>query len=136
MVINQPLTPLTTQMKTTKRKMSMQSDFKTASEEIITEAVTTTIEVTEVEQITSTQVLIEEASKPPNIGAILTEEETLTEEIEEAILKHSNKQQQITLKISKGKNKKKCANTAKSQATQLRTAGLYKPKTGPEELVK
>ena len=70
------------------------------------------------------------------LGAILTEEEIQTEGIEEAILKHSNNQQQLTLKINKGKNKKKHANIAKSQATQLKTAGLYRPKTGPEELVK
>ena len=128
MVILQLLTPLTTQMKTTKKKMSMQSDFKTVSEETITEAVTTTIEVTEVEQFISTLMLTEEVSKPPNIGAIQTEEETPTEEIEEAILKRSNKQQQ--LKISKDRNKRNCANTAKSQDTQLKTAGLFKPKTG------
>ena len=136
MVIPQPSMLLTTQTKTTKKKMSMQSDFKTISEETITEAEITTIEVTEVEQIISTQMLTEEASKPPNIGAIQTEEETPTEEIEKAILKRSNKQQQVILKISKGRNKRNCANTAKSQDTQLKTAELFKPKTGPEELVK
>ena len=104
MVIPQPSMLLTTQMKTTKKKMSMQSDFKTISEATITEAVITTIEVTEVEQIISTQMLTEGANKPPNIGAIQTEEETPTEEIEEAVLKLSNKQQQ--LKISKDRNKK------------------------------
>ena len=75
------------QMKTKKKKMSMQSDFKTTSEETATEAVTTTIEVTEGEQIISTQVLIEEASKPPNTGATPTGAETQIGEIEEAALK-------------------------------------------------
>ena len=42
------LTPLTTQTKTKKKKMSMQSDPKTTTEEITTDAATITIEETEV----------------------------------------------------------------------------------------
>ena len=65
----------------------MQSDFKATSEETATEAVTTTIEATEVEQITSIQTLIEEASKHHNTGAIPTGVETQIEGTEEATLK-------------------------------------------------
>ena len=65
----------------------MQSGIKTTSEETATGAVTITIEATEVEQITSTQTLIEEASKPHNTGAIPTGAETRIEETEEAALK-------------------------------------------------
>ena len=67
--------------------MSMQSGFKTTSEETTTEAVTTTIEATEVGLIILTQVLTEEASKPPNTGATPTGAETQIEETEEAALK-------------------------------------------------
>ena len=67
--------------------MSMQSDFKTTSEETATGAVTTTIEATEVEQITSTQTQTEEDNKPHNTGATPAGAETQIEETEEATLK-------------------------------------------------
>ena len=67
--------------------MSMQSDIKTISEETATEVVTTTTEATEVEQITSTQMLTEEASKPHNTGVTPTGVETRIEGTEEAALK-------------------------------------------------
>ena len=64
----------------------MQLDFKTISEETATEVEATTTEATEVEQITSTQMLIEEANKPHNTGATPAGVETRIEE-EEAALK-------------------------------------------------
>ena len=68
----------------------MQSDFKATSEETATEAVTTTIEATEVEQITSTQTLIEGASKLHNTGAIPPGAGTQIEETEGAAAAPNN----------------------------------------------
>ena len=117
-------------MKTKKKKMSMQSDFKTIIEETTAEVVIIITEETEVEPITPILILTEEVNKHHNTGATQTGEETQTEEIEEAALTH-NRPQTIQPN-SKLRNLKMCADTAKSQDTQLRTAGLCKPKTRPE----
>ena len=104
-----------------KKKMSMQSDIKTITEETTTEDVTTITEETEVEQTTSTLSPIEEVSKPLSTGAIQTEEEILTEETEEATpSKLSNK---ITKQINKDRSQKMCADTARNLGTQSKTVG-------------
>ena len=117
-------------MKMKKKKMSTQSGSKTISEVTTTEAAAITIiEATEVGQVILTPVPIEEANNPPSTGATQTEEEILTEEIEEeALNKHSSNHQ-----ISKDKNQRRYADIVRNQDTQLITAGLYRLKTRPEE---
>ena len=125
----------TTTRKMKKKKMLMRSDSKTISEGATTEAaVTTTTEEIEEEQTTSTPMPIEGANKPPNIEVTPTGEDTLTEEIEEETpSSHLNKHFNKTQQINKDKNQRKCADIERNQDTQLKTAGLYKPRTRPEE---
>ena len=78
---------LTTPMRTTKKKMSMQSDSKTITEVITTEGAIITTEEIEVELHTSTLTQTEEDNKPHNTGAIPAGAETQIEETEEAALK-------------------------------------------------
>ena len=73
-------------MKTTKKKISMQSDTKIITE-VITEVETITTEEIEVELITPIKTPTEVSNKPHNKGVIQAEEETQTEVIEEAALK-------------------------------------------------
>ena len=81
------LTQLTTPMRTTKKKMSMQSDSKIITEVITTEAEIITTEEIEVELHTSTLTQTEEDNKPHNTGATQAGAETQIEETEEAALK-------------------------------------------------
>ena len=117
--------------------MSMQSDSRIITEVTTAEVAITITEEIEVELITSTLTLTEEVNKLHNSGATQTGEETRTEEIEEATLKEPalnnicNKPR-IIHPTSRAKTLKMCADTAKSQDTQSRTAGLCKPKTRPE----
>ena len=74
-------------MKTTKKKMSMQSDIKIITEVIITEVEIITTEEIEVELITPIQTPTEDSNKPHNTGATQAGEEIQTEVIEEATLK-------------------------------------------------
>ena len=81
------LTPLTTQMKTMKKKMSMQSDSKTITEVITTEVEIITTEEIEVELHIPTQTLTEDSNKPLNTEATPTGAETQIEETEEQALR-------------------------------------------------
>ena len=135
MVMPQLLTPLTTQMKMTKKKISRQSDIKIITEVITTEVEIITTEEIEVELRIPTQTPTEDSNKPRNTEVTQVGEEIQTGAIEEATLKevilNNTHRLKTTWPISKVRNQ--CANTAKSLDTQLRTAGLFKPKTKPEE---
>ena len=116
-----------------KKKMSMQSDIKTITEETTEEDPTATTGKKEEVPAPLTPIPTWEASKLPNTGETATEEETQTEEPEVASNKISNSQPQIIEHNNKIQNLKRGADTAKSQGTPLKTAGLCKPKIRQEE---